>query len=69
MDQSKFAVENIRFVLGYTKTLTNFIHEMMHLSKVIHIWETLFGYMIQKIIIFFMHRKLLPVCLEENMLQ
>ena len=37
---------------------------MMHLSKVIHIWETLFGYMIQKIIIFFMHRKLLPVCLE-----
>ena len=34
---------------------------MCKTSKVL---ETLIWYMIQKIIIFFMHRKLLPVCLE-----
>ena len=36
---------------------------MRKTSKVL---ETLIWYMIQKIIIFFMHRKLLPVCLEEK---
>ena len=51
----------------YVKFNSNYIHlisTMVHMCKTSKILKTLVWYMIQKIIIFFMHRKLLPVCLE-----